>query len=93
MRKLAIVLSVFFIILGVNSAWAGIMDKDVLLVGTESTYPPYEFRDEQGNLVGFDIDLMNVVALKLGKKIEWQDMAFDALIPTLNGHSCCKRVC
>jgi len=83
MRKTVLILTMFLMLFSINSAWAGLMDKDVFLVGTESTYPPYEFRDEQGNLVGFDIDLMNIIAEKLGKKIDWQDMAFDALIPTL----------
>ena len=64
-------------------AWAGLLDKDVLVVGTESTYPPYESRDPAGNLVGFDIDLMQIIADKLGKTLDWQDMAFDALIPAL----------
>jgi polar amino acid transport system substrate-binding protein len=83
MKKSVLILTVFFILFSFSSAWASLLDKDVFIVGTESTYPPYEFRDEQGNLVGFDIDLMNIIAEKLGKKIEWQDMAFDALIPTL----------
>jgi polar amino acid transport system substrate-binding protein len=83
MKKLTVLLAVLIVFLGVNSACAALMDKDVFLVGTESTYPPYESRNEQGELIGFDIDLMNIIADKLGKKIEWQDMTFDALIPTL----------
>jgi polar amino acid transport system substrate-binding protein len=83
MKKSVLILTVFFILFSFSSAWAGLLDKDVFLVRTESTYPPYEYRDEQGNLIGFDIDLMNIIAEKLGKKIEWQDMSFDALIPTL----------
>ena len=81
MAKLVLVMAGIFM-LGC-SAWADLLNKDVLVVGTESTYPPYESRDPAGNLVGFDIDLMQLVANKLGKKLEWQDMAFDALIPTL----------
>ncbi|MCL2146988.1 MAG: transporter substrate-binding domain-containing protein [Synergistaceae bacterium] len=83
MRKLAFVSSLLIVLLCVSSAWAALLDKDVLLVGTESTYPPYESRNEQGELIGFDIDLMNIIADKLGKKVDWQDMAFDSLIPTL----------
>ena len=83
MKKFALILAVFSVFLCVSSAMAALMDKDVLIVGTESTYPPYESRNEQGELIGFDIDLMNIIADKLGKKVDWQDMAFDALIPTL----------
>jgi polar amino acid transport system substrate-binding protein len=83
MRKSAFVLALLLISLCANSTLAALMDKDIFVVGTESTYPPYESRNEQGELIGFDIDLMNTIADKLGKKVEWQDMAFDALIPTL----------
>ena len=66
-----------------TAGWADVMAKDVLLVGTESTYPPYEFRDEKNELKGFDIDMMEAIAAKIGKKIEWVDMPFDSLIPSL----------
>lgn len=75
---------VFCAVLSVTATtWAGALDKDTLLVGTESTYPPYEFRDEDNNLKGFDIELMEAIAEKMGKKIEWVDMPFDSLIPAL----------
>lgn len=75
---------VFCAVLSVTATtWAGALDKDTLLVGTESTYPPYEFRDENNNLKGFDIELMEAISEKLGKKIEWVDMPFDSLIPAL----------
>nr|WP_321499629.1 transporter substrate-binding domain-containing protein [uncultured Dethiosulfovibrio sp.] len=66
-------------------AWAGgsAMDKDVLLVGTESTFKPFEFRNEANEIVGFDMDMISIIAEKLGKKVEVVDMAFDALIPSL----------
>ncbi len=59
------------------------LDKDTLLVGTESTFRPFEFRDPSGELVGFDVDLVNILAEKIGKKVEFVDMAFDGLIPAL----------
>ena len=83
MKKSVLILAVFFVFLGISSAWAGLMDKNTFMVGTESTYPPYESRNEQGDLIGFDIDLMELIAEKLGKKIDWQDMSFDGLIPAL----------
>ena len=83
MKKSVLILAVFFMFLGISSAWAGLMDNNTFMVGTESTYPPYESRNEQGDLIGFDIDLMEIIAGKLGKKVEWQDMSFDGLIPAL----------
>ncbi len=81
MKKVAV--AFFALLVFVTAGWADVMAKDVLLVGTESTYPPYEFRDEKNNLKGFDIDLMEAIAAELGKKIEWVDMPFDSLIPSL----------
>ncbi len=55
----------------------------VVRVGTESTYPPYEFRDVSGSLVGFDVDLVAALAERLGWAVQWVEMPFDALIPAL----------
>lgn len=61
----------------------GAFAAPVLKVGTESTYPPYEFIGPSGKLEGFDVELAEAVAAKLGMEVQWQDMAFDALIPAL----------
>ena len=62
---------------------ASALDKDTLIAGTESTYPPYESRNAKGELEGFDIELAETIAAKLGKKLQWIDMPFDSLIPSL----------
>lgn len=62
---------------------ASALEKDTLIAATESTYPPYESRNEKGELIGFDIELTKTIAEKLGKKLEWLDMPFDSLIPAL----------
>jgi polar amino acid transport system substrate-binding protein len=57
-----------------------IKQAGVIKVGTSADYPPYESVDSNGNKVGFDIELMNEVANRLGLKVEWVDMPFDSLI-------------
>jgi polar amino acid transport system substrate-binding protein len=53
-----------------------------ILVGTDSTYAPSEFLAADGKTIqGFDIDLFNVVAAKLGLTAEFQTAPFDAIIP------------
>jgi polar amino acid transport system substrate-binding protein len=53
-----------------------------LVIGTDSSYPPNEFLDTDGKtVVGWDVDLFNAVAAKLGLKTEWQSAVFDAIIP------------
>lgn len=51
-----------------------------VVVGTSADYPPYEYIDETGKLVGFDIELMEEIAKRMGVSVEWQDMPFDSLI-------------
>lgn len=58
-------------------------EKDVIIVGMEAQFKPYEYRDTNGQIVGFDVDMVNSLAKKLGKKVQFVDMSFDALIPTL----------
>jgi polar amino acid transport system substrate-binding protein len=43
----------------------------VVKIGTGNKTPPSNYIDEKGNWVGFDIDLGNALAEKLGVKIEW----------------------
>ncbi len=60
--------------------------KKELIVGTEPSFAPFEFPDEKDNkIVGFDIDLINAVAKKMGyETVTVKGMGFDALIPALN---------
>ncbi|HSO53222.1 MAG TPA: ABC transporter substrate-binding protein [Actinomycetes bacterium] len=55
-----------------------------LLIGTDPTYAPNEFLDTDGKtVVGFDVDLFNAVAAKLGLQTEWQPSKFADIIPGL----------
>jgi polar amino acid transport system substrate-binding protein len=53
-----------------------------IVVGTDSTYAPSEFLDVDGKtVIGFDVDLFNAVAAKLGLKVDWRTAKFDDIIP------------
>ena len=52
----------------------------MLVVGTDATYPPFEFIDESGKLVGFDVDLLEEIAKRAGFKLKWVSAPFDGLI-------------
>lgn len=54
-----------------------------LIMGTEATFEPFEFRDDNNDIVGFDIELMKYVAAKLGRNLVVEDMNFDSLIAAL----------
>lgn len=49
-----------------------------LIVGLDDTFAPMGFRDEGGNLVGFDIDLATAVGEQMGVEIVFQPIDWDA---------------
>lgn len=53
-----------------------------LTVGTDASYAPNEFLDADGKTVkGFEVDLFDAVAAKLGLTVDWQPSTFDTIIP------------
>lgn len=70
---------------GGTAAVAGCLggDPEVITPGTASGFPPFEFT-EDGELVGFDIDLAEAVIEEAGYEVgDWVDIEFDSLIPSL----------
>jgi len=57
--------------------------SESIIVLTSSGYEPYEIIDTDGNLTGFDIELMEALALEAGLTIEWKDVDFDGIIASL----------
>jgi polar amino acid transport system substrate-binding protein len=61
---------------------ADIKTAGVLKIGSDSSYAPSEFLDADGKtIIGFDVDLFNAVAAKLGLKTQWTTASFDGIIP------------
>ena len=56
--------------------------EKVLRVGLNAVFAPFEYV-ENGEIKGFDIDLINEIGKNLGYKIEIIDQSFDGLIPAL----------
>lgn len=54
--------------------------KPALKFGTSADYPPYESKDDKGNFVGFDMDLIREVGKRIGRDVQIVDMGFDGLI-------------
>ena len=59
---------------------AAIKQAGVLKIGTEGTYAPFTFHDAGGKLVGFDVEIGEAVAAKLGVKAEFVEGKWDGLI-------------
>jgi len=54
-----------------------------LVVGLQSGYPPFEFVDSFGKITGFDVEVAQLIAGKLGKKLVIKDMDFEGEILSL----------
>ena len=54
------------------------------VVGTDATYPPFDFKDEHGQLTGFDADLLKAIADNQNFSIEFIPTARSQLLPGLN---------
>jgi phosphonate transport system substrate-binding protein len=58
--------------------------EGVLTVGSDIPYPPFEDFDEAtGDVIGFDADLINELASRLGLTVEWVDTDFDTIFTQL----------
>ncbi len=72
---------------GRSEEYASSLDKvqatGVLVIGTEPEFKPFESKNEHGEYVGFDMDLVRAFASDLGVELRIEEMAFPALIPAL----------
>lgn len=65
-------------------------NKPVLTVGSETTYAPFEYT-ENGEYVGFDMDLIRALGAQAGYEVKIEPLGFDALIPAVQAGTvdCC----
>jgi len=61
--------------------------SDALIIGTDATYPPFEFKSETGELAGVSIDMGKALGEYLGRPVEFRNIAFDGLITALQTRS------
>ena len=74
---------------GTNQAAGGdllkqVKNAGVLTIGTEGTYSPFTFHDKNGKLTGFDVDLAQEVAKRLGVKAVFKETQWDAMFAGLD---------
>jgi len=91
MRKILLILIALFILAGCGNdskpGYARIKQSGILRIGTDATYPPFEYNDDQtGQLIGFDIDLMKAVCKDLDLEPEFIVVPFGGIIPGLRSN-------
>lgn len=75
MKQVKVFLSVLLLI-------SFVLFARTVIVGTSADFPPFEYI-ENGQFVGFDMDLMREIAKIAGFELKFGDMSFDSLIPAL----------
>ncbi len=67
-----------------GSAWSADLEGRILKIATDPTYPPMEYIDEAtGEIVGFDIDVMNAICEEINCVPEYINTAWDGIFPAL----------
>ena len=56
------------------------------VIASDATFPPMEMLDENKNIVGFDIDLINAIAKVMGFEVEIKNTAWDGIFAGLESH-------
>lgn len=77
MNKL--ILTAAALALSAGTAFAG----DVVRMGTEGAYPPYNFLNDKGEVDGFERELGDTLCTKAGLTCEWVVNDWDSIIPNL----------
>lgn len=72
-----------FFILFLTVVLAGCSKRDVLVIGMDATYPPFEFMDEKGQVTGVSVEIGREIAKTTGKEVEFRNINFDGLITAL----------
>ena len=79
MKKITKILSAFALVLGLSFS----ANAAELIVAHDTNFKPFEFRDENGNYTGFDIELWQELAKRAELQYKFQPMDFNGIIPAL----------
>ena len=62
---------------------ANIANSGALVVGTNTPYAPNEFKNDAGEIIGFDIEIIDVVAETMGLRADIREADFEKIIPSI----------
>lgn len=79
LRSLLLSLLCVLLVGGIGKA----QEKSVLTVAVEPVFAPFEFRAPSGEIQGFDVDLIRAVGQAAGFGVEFRNITFDGIIPSL----------
>ncbi|MFD1018365.1 amino acid ABC transporter substrate-binding protein [Thalassobacillus hwangdonensis] len=69
---------------GDQNLYEQIKEEGTLVVGTEGTYPPFTFHNDEGKLTGYDVEVAEEIGKRLDLEIEFNETKWDAMFAGLN---------
>lgn len=81
---IVVVISLFTNIFGADKSFEKIEKNGKFIVGLDATFAPMGFRGEDGEIIGFDIDLAREVAKRWGVEVEFKPCEWDGILFDLN---------
>ncbi|HOJ09707.1 MAG TPA: amino acid ABC transporter substrate-binding protein [Clostridiales bacterium] len=67
-----------------DNSWDKVKEKGEFVLGLDESFPPMGFKDDKGEIVGFDIDTAREVCSRLGVELKIQPISWDAKEQELN---------
>lgn len=58
-------------------------NKETLIIGTEATYPPFSYRDDNNEITGYDVEVAREVAKRIGMEAEFKAIEWKGLLSSL----------
>jgi polar amino acid transport system substrate-binding protein len=58
-------------------------DDPIMLLGTEAAFPPFNMKDANGKLTGFDTEIGEAICAQMKRKCDWVVTNWDGIIPAL----------
>ena len=83
--KVLLIASLFAMVLAAcasepENKLAAINKSGKIVVGTSADYEPWEYKDDNDEFAGADMEIMREIASRMGVEVEFQDLGFDALV-------------
>jgi len=81
-------IGMLFLVLSLLFNGKGVVDAQerTYIIGTDTTYAPFEFVDENGDFVGIDMDLLEAIAEDQGFDYELRILGFNAAVQALESN-------
>lgn len=67
-----------------QTTYEKIMEKGVITIGTEGTYKPFTYHDENDELTGYDVEVAKAIGEKLGVEVEFSEITWEGLLASLD---------